>query len=159
MTQIVGMFPSELIDGFALTKDSGIITIPFIDPGPDISLQTSWIIAQASIRPRLSTKRAAERTKVNGQVRERPRHDVTAAQSSRQLDIPTRDTLWGCDDRAIVGDVLPIAAQAVWITVEYGRVLGGFHVFRPVPVLSQFIHLVRTGTGTGRRGKKRGGGG
>lgn len=118
-----------------LTKDSGIVTIPLIDPRSNIPLQTAWIVTKPPIRARLSTKRAAERTEVDGHVCERASHDIATTNPSRELNVASRHALWGSDYRAVVWDVLPVAAQAVWVTVEDGRVLGGFHVFRPVPVL------------------------
>lgn len=123
---------------FVLTKDSGIIAIPLVNPRPYVSLQNARVITQAPVRARFSTKRAAKRTEVDGQVCERTRHDVATTHPSGELDVPTRDTLRGSDDSAVVWDVLPVAAKAVRVAVEDGRVLGGVLVFRPVPVLSQF---------------------
>lgn len=130
--------------GFALTKDSGIIAIPLINPRPNIPFQTTGIITQASIRARFSTKRAAERTKVDGHVCERPCDNVATAHPSRELNVASRHALRGSDDRAVVWDVLPVTTQAVWVTVEDGRVLRGFHIFWPVPVLPQFRQLKHT---------------
>lgn len=97
------------VDRFPLTKDSGIITIPLINPWPNIPLQTAGVITQATIRARFSTKRAAERTKVDGHVCERSRHDVATAQPSRELNIASRNAFWGSNHRAVVWDILPVS--------------------------------------------------
>lgn len=134
----VDSFAATLMSGTGeLTQDGGVVCIPLVHRGADISLQAAGVVTQPAVRTRPNAEHATDGPKVDRHVGKGPGHDVAAAYAGGELDVAASDAGRRRNDRPVVWDILAITAETVLAAVKDGGVLGCRGVLGPVPVLEE----------------------
>ena len=115
-------------------QDGGVVGVAHVHGRADISLQAAGVVAETAKRSGRHTLETADGAKVDRHIGEGTSGDIATAKAGGKLDVTTADAGRRDDDGTVVGHVLAVAAQAVVITVEEGRLLGRRGVLGPVPV-------------------------
>ncbi len=116
------------------SQDGGVVGVAHVESRADVALEAARVITEAAEGARGGVGQAADGAEVHRHVGEGARLDEAAADAGSQGDVVAADAGGRHDDGAVVRDVLAVAAQAVGVAVEDGRVLGRGRVLGPVPV-------------------------
>ena len=127
---------AELVDvGLHKKGQQGrVVGIARVHGAAEIALETTRVIPQAAHGAGRGIRETTDRAEVDRHVGKRTGGHKPTPHSRGKGDIPPTHPRWGHNDGPVMWDVLAVAAEAVSIAIEHGRVLRSGGILGPVPV-------------------------
>ena len=105
------------------TQNGRVVSISGVHRRSEIALEVTWVVAQPTIWTRFRAENASDRAQVDSHVGKRSSRHVAATHSSRKGDVVATNRRGRGDDRAVVRDIVAVAAETGVTAVEDGGVL------------------------------------